>query len=169
MLTGGHPNSLGRTVEVVDLILADRKQLPRLFDCYDSADPVVRMRTSNALKRICRSQPEWLLPFIDRLILQVSALDQASAQWTLATLFYLLEPGMDAAQKNAAGRILKKNLEQHDDWIVLNTTMDTLAAWSDDDTRLKNWLLPRLKKLEADNRGSVARKAAKILARFSAQ
>ena len=167
MLSGGHPNSLGRTVEVVERVLRDKNRLTRLFDCYQNADPVVRLRTSNALKRICRVQPEWLLPFVDQLIRQVSVIDQASVQWTLATLFLLLEPGMEPAQKKAARRILKNNLEHHKDWIVLNTTMDTLAAWAEDDARLKNWLLPQLHRLEGDKRGSVARKAAKISARLS--
>lgn len=31
MLSGGHPNSLGRTVEVVDMVLADRERLGELF------------------------------------------------------------------------------------------------------------------------------------------
>lgn len=34
MLTGGHPNSLGRTVAVVELVLADRGRLGELYDCY---------------------------------------------------------------------------------------------------------------------------------------
>lgn len=46
MLTGGHPNSLGRTVEVVDAVLADRARLARLYACYFSDDEVVRLRTS---------------------------------------------------------------------------------------------------------------------------
>ena len=31
MLTGGHPNSLGRTVEVVDRVLADQRRLRELI------------------------------------------------------------------------------------------------------------------------------------------
>lgn len=110
MLSGEYPNSLGRTVEVVERVLQDKMQLEPLFDCYESTDPLVRLRTSNALERICRVQPEWLRPYVDRLIQQVSRIDQASAQWTLATLFLLLEPGMQAAQKQAARRIHKDNL-----------------------------------------------------------
>ncbi len=38
MLTGGHPNSLGRTLEVVDAVLADRSRLTELVACYFSDD-----------------------------------------------------------------------------------------------------------------------------------
>jgi hypothetical protein len=51
MLTGGHPNSLGQTVVVVEMVLADR----------------ARLRTSNALKRISRVKPTWLVPHLERL------------------------------------------------------------------------------------------------------
>jgi hypothetical protein len=63
MLTGGHPNSLGRTIEVVELILEDSVRLSDLYNCYFSADEVVRLRTSNAIKRISREKAEWLVPY----------------------------------------------------------------------------------------------------------
>ena len=52
MLTGGHPNSLGRTVEVVEMVLANPDRFDELFNCYKSDNAVVRLRTSNAMKRI---------------------------------------------------------------------------------------------------------------------
>jgi hypothetical protein len=62
MLTGGHPNSLGRTIEVVDMVLANSTRLLDLYNCYFSADEIVRLRTSNAIKRISLENPEWLIP-----------------------------------------------------------------------------------------------------------
>ena len=57
MLAGGHPNSLDRTIEVVNLVLASPHQLEALCCCCFSNDEIVRLRTSNALKRISRVQP----------------------------------------------------------------------------------------------------------------
>ncbi len=162
MLTGGHPNSLGRTVEVVDILLDTRTRLAELFDCYRNSDEVVRLRTSNALKRITRVKPEWIAPCLDRLINEVANIDQASTQWTLATLFQLLEADMSPFQKKQARHIMQNNLAFHGDWIVLNTTMQTLAEWAASDAGLKSWLLPQLDRLEGDKRGSVSRKAAKM-------
>ena len=34
MLSGGHPNSLGRTLEVVDIVLNNKNNLIYLFECY---------------------------------------------------------------------------------------------------------------------------------------
>ena len=50
-LSGGHPNSLGDTVKVVEEVLKQPKRFKELFDCYLSDDEVVRLRTSNAMKR----------------------------------------------------------------------------------------------------------------------
>jgi len=165
MLTGGHPNSLGRTVEVVDTVLADKSRLAELFECYRSADPVVRLRTSNALKRVQALRHGWLVPYLDRLIDEIGALDQPSAQWTLAQLFLRYTPDMTPAQHGRAVALLKRNLEQHHDWIVLNTTMVTLHAWSRSDPELHAWLHPHLERLASDPRTSVAGRARKLAGR----
>ena len=57
-LKGGHPNSLGNTLEVVDAVLGNTDKMEDLFLCYQSDDETVRLRTSNAFKRIFRAKPE---------------------------------------------------------------------------------------------------------------
>ena len=164
MLTGGHPNSLGRTIEVVETVLADRAQLDELYNCYFSTDEVVRLRTSNALKRVSREQPEWLVPYIDKLTTEIAAIDQASTQWTLANLFDTLASYMTAEQRAAAQAIMQRNLANHTDWIVLNNSMQVLADWAKttQDGDLTAWLLPHLERLSSDARKSVAKRAAKL-------
>lgn len=162
MLSGGHPNSLGRTIEVVDIVLADQSRLEDLYNCYFTTDEVVRLRTSNAIKRVSREQPEWLVPYIDRFIGQIAVINQASTQWTLADLFKTLRPHMTAAQQAEATLLLKKNLETHYDWIVLNNTMQTLGEWSQEDEALRAWLLPQLARLQLDQRKSIAKRAKKL-------
>jgi len=163
MLTGGHPNSLGRTVEVVEQVLAEPGRFDELFACYGSHNAVVRLRTSSAMKRVEAGRHGLLVPYIDRFIEEIGALDQASAQWTLAQLFARLADDMDERQRAGALRIMKRNLAHHQDWIVLNMTMETLADWAMDEPALKEWLGPHLQRLTADKRKSVASKAAKKL------
>jgi hypothetical protein len=162
MLTGGHPNSLGRTIEVVDIVLANPTRLSDLYDCYFSTDEIIRLRTSNALKRISSENPEWLIPYIDKLISEISNINQPSTQWTLANLFQTLSVFMSETQRHDAKKILQKNLETYTDWIVLNNTMDTLGKWAKNDLILKDWLLPHLERLANDPRKSVAGRAKKI-------
>lgn len=163
MLTGGHPNSLGRTVEVVDQVLAQPDRFDELFDCYCSDDEVVRLRTSSAMKRVEAENHDLLVPYLDRFIDEIGVLDQASAQWTLAQLFDRLSGDMTDRQRRSALEVMKQNLANHNDWIVLNLTMETLVRWSVDDPALKQWLIPHLKRLLSDGRKSVASRAAKQL------
>lgn len=162
MLTGGHPNSLGRTVEVVDLVLADPAQIEQLYQCYFSQDEVVRLRTSNAMKRLWRQKPELIVPYIDLFLSQISKIQQPSAQWTIAQLFEELDTRLIPEQRQQAKIVLKVNLTQTDDWIVINATLQTLGKWALNDPELKNWLKPHIKRFSDDPRKSIAKKAAKL-------
>jgi len=161
-LTGGHPNSLGNTVAVVEGIVRGERSLDELFACYKSSDEVVRLRTSNAVKRICKERPEMIAPYIEYMLHDIAALDQPSAQWTLANLFQMLKGRMSDEQRAAAEAIMKKNIAEHDDWIVLNMTLKTLGEWAKEKRNLSLWLQPHLTRLANDSRKSVARSAAKI-------
>ena len=163
MLTGGHPNSLGRTVEVFENVLADPTRLTDLFNTYQSDDAVVRLRVSSAIKRLARADDTFLLPILDRLLAETGELDQASAQWTLAQIFPLLRPHMSKAQITRAEAILKRNLEHDNDWIVLCETMKTLASWARKDADLKAWLTPHLERHSMDTRKTVSGTAKKSI------
>ena len=163
---GGHPNSLGNTIEIVDEVLADKKRLQLLIDTWFSDDEIVRLRVANAVRRVCVEKPDWIETYIDLFTGKIAAINQPSTQWTIAKLFELLGPRMNEDQKASATTIMKNNLENHPDWIVLNNSMETLALWAHDDPELKKWLLPQLTRLTTETRKSVAGRAAKLLTRL---
>jgi len=163
MLTGGHPNSLGRTVEVVEAVLETPQRFDDLFECYRSKDEVVRLRVSSAMKRVEAQNQELLIPFIDRFIAEIGELEQASAQWTLAQLFERLRLRMQEPQRKAAFTLMKRNLEHHQDWIVLNHTMQTVYEWLDEFDGARNWFVEQLRRLTEDERKSVSARANKLL------
>ena len=162
MLAGGHPNSLGRTIEVVELVCGDQTRMRELLDCYKCDDEVVRLRVSSSLKRVEAEHHDWLVPYIDELIDDVGQPDQASARWTLAQLFDRLSVDLSADQRKRAVALLKRNLQKETDWIVVNTTLDTLSRWAGDDLALRTWMKPHVERLAKDERKSVAGRAAKV-------
>lgn len=162
-LTGGHPNSLGNTLAVVNQVIENKSLFDDLFNCYFSQDEVVRLRVSNAMKRICMADKSVLVPYIDRFLNEIARIDQASTQWTLARLFLLLESDMTKSQLTHAKAIVKHNLVNHNDWIVLNESMKTMTHWTHSDSALKSWLIPVLQKLNQDKRKSVSKTAQKML------
>ena len=143
-------------------MLRDHSNFDELFNCYLSKDEVVRLRVSNAMKRICKAEKQLLIPYIDRFLNEISKIDQASTQWTLSQLYGLLVKDMTEEQITKAKSLMKNNRVNHNDWIVLNATMDTLGKWSKKDSDLGEWLLPHLNRLCKDSRKSVAGRAKKI-------
>lgn len=167
MLKGGHPNSLGRTAEVVDIVLADRARLSELFTAIVDPDPLVRLRVGDALEKVCREQPGWFVTYIDRLLSDLGQIDQPSVQWHVAQMLQHLRIDLSDAQAQQATELLQRNLSTSTDWIVLNVTMDILAEWATRDAPLANWLVPELNRLRHDERNSVAKRASKRLAELA--
>jgi hypothetical protein len=166
-LSGGHHNSLGRVEEVVEDILEGRTKLDELYQTYFSEDEVVRLRVSSCMKRISIHKPEMLAPYIEKLLGEITRIDQASTQWTLSILFDNLKSFMSPDQLERAREHMKFNLENHKDWIVLNTTMQVLFDWSKNDAELKTWIIPRLEVLQNETRKSVANRAKKLIKKLS--
>ena len=80
MLSGGHPNSLGRTSDAVGIVLADPDRLGELFATMADPEELVRMRVGGALDKICRERPSWFVPHIERLLDELGNIDQPSVQ-----------------------------------------------------------------------------------------
>jgi hypothetical protein len=153
-------NSLRKTIEVVDTVLQYPERFDDLYQCYFSDNEWVRLRVSNAIKRVGLQRLDLLVPYIDHFLGEINDIDQPSTQWTLSKLYLMLENKMTPEQKRKAIELMKQRL-RHDDWIVLNNTMETLHEWAKNDTELKKWLLPQLERLSKDDRKSVARRAQK--------
>lgn len=162
-LSGGHPNSLGNTLSVTEKILRNRNLWNDLLDCYQSPDEVVRLRVSSCLKRVCQSRPGWVHSDFQRLVNEVAVIDQASVKWTLSIIFGLLRERLSDDETLAAVEIMKQNL-RYPDWIVQNTTMRELMAFTIDDPHLEKWLRVELLALRKSSWKSVAGRASKLLA-----
>ena len=169
MLTGGHPNSLGRTLEVVALIEAAPDRMEEAYQCYQSADAVVRLRTSSVFKRLIRAEPNRYNDWAERLIDEVAAIDQASAQWTVAQIIGenldLWDQHSDALKQRSLVMLFGL-FDRSDDWIVTNAALKTLANIGVRRMDVEAKLRPLLEQYQDDRRKSVsntARKAVKAL------
>jgi hypothetical protein len=161
-LKGGHHNSLGNTIKVVSEIFADPSKLKDLIECWKSEDELVRLRVQNGVKRVAKEKPEWVAEFLPDLLGWITKIDQASTKWCLSTLYMWLEKYMTKDQQLKAIEIMKDNLH-YDDWIVQNTTSESLAYYAKEDEKLRIWLLPELEKLTKSRHKSVARRAQKLI------
>lgn len=86
-LAEGNLNSDGRANEVVDLVFANPEAFGDVLACLESANPIVRGHTADALEKIGREHPAYFLPHIAALQ-QIAETDRvAMVQWHLAMLF----------------------------------------------------------------------------------
>jgi hypothetical protein len=168
MLSGGHPNSLGQTLDVVAAVSATPQRLRELIDTFASADAVVRLRVSSALKRLSRLDQDLFARHLDYYLDAIEGLDQPSAQWTRAQIALEMDAILTSSQRERLTRALREQLERSGDWIVIAQTLKTLVAWAADDARLAKWLLPHAERHAKDTRktvSSVARRALQNLGR----
>lgn len=163
MLTGGHPNSLGRTIEVVDAVFSDQGRMAELYDACFSDDEIVRLRAFNAIRRVFKARPDWFSDYADRLLTEVAAIDQASAKWTLAQLYLEHQTKLSAEQRVQATENLIQTLDEENDWIALNMSMKTLQHWARHDRSFVARIENRVRSLAGERRKSVANGARKLL------
>ena len=124
LLKGGHPNSLGNTLEVVDAVLGNTDKMEDLFLCYQSDDETVRLRTSNAFKRIFRAKPDLFKKWKKRFIQEIAEIDQPSAKWTTIQILNELFDQLDEKEKTQSVEICLRYLRNEKDWIVINQSLN---------------------------------------------
>ncbi len=159
-LSGGKPNSLGRTEEVVRIVQGDRRLLRRLFAALESGDELVRLRVGDALEKICREQPEWFVPHFDR-ILAMGRIDQPSLQWHTAQI--VTQMPLNPSQRRRAVNWLWRSLDRTDDWIVIAETLTALVRFAETRPAVRDRLPSVLRRYQRDRRPAVARRATKLL------
>lgn len=91
MLQGGDRRSIGRSEEVVRLVL----EKPQLFDVLISGialeNPLVRMRCADAAEKVTVTHPEYLRPYKHKLIEDYSHIEQKEVRWHVAAMLARLQ------------------------------------------------------------------------------
>ena len=164
MLKGGDPRTLGKTEEVVQLVLSKQTLLQELFDCLEQSDEIIRMRASDALEKVCRQKPEWLQPYKAQLLADIPQIRQASVQWHLAQIFS--EITLNSSETKSAIGIMLHNLETMDDWIVTNLTLESLANFVRAETFDQSAFINILKQYLKSRHKSVVSRSTKLLKEF---
>ena len=162
VLTVGKANSLGRADEVVDMVLRDRSRLDELYTCISADNPWARMRAIDSFEKICRVRPQWIEPYIDTILRDLTLSTQPSIQWHLAQIF--AETRLSDKQKEKAISWLKGLLVTTDvDWIVSVNAMKALLEFKQRGSVSANELMPLFKIQEQHASKSVRRKAESFL------
>lgn len=166
LAVGGKSNSLGRTGEVVDAVLDDRTRLEEVYLCIFHDDPWIRMRAIDAVEKVCRQHPDWLLPFIDRMQDELASSEQPSIRWHLAQIFAHVD--LTSKQKSNAITWLQRQLDDPDvDWIVAVNSMKALAHFVKDGSVPLASVTKVMERQRGHKSKSVVRNAQKLLAELA--
>lgn len=164
-LVGGDPRTLRHVDMVVERVRRTPHLLDELLDCVvGEEDEVVRMRASDALEKICRDRPDLLQPRVAVVLGPMARIPQASVQWHVAQM--LGELPLTAHQRSRAARLLDRYLRASTDWIVLNCSLETLAALSREDDGLLGLLREHLARCEESPYRSLSSRARRLRDEF---
>lgn len=165
-LRGGDRRSIGRSDEVVADVLADPNIFGELFQGLFHADPLVCMRSADALEKITLAHPEYLQPFKEALLQEVSRIDQQEVRWHLAQMLPRLE--LSAEERELTIKILTSYLGDKSK-IVQTFSLQALADLAEKD----RGLIPQVSAILASAAGSggpaVVSRVKKLQARFDRQ
>ncbi len=134
-LRGGDLRSIGKSNEVVQDILDKPALFGGVFAGLFHEDPVIRMRSADVIEKVSKVRPMYLQPYKDRLIKDVSKINQREVRWHLAQMFSYLE--LNREEKMAVAKILCSWIDSEKSKIVIVNSLQTLAEFAREEQGMK--------------------------------
>jgi hypothetical protein len=163
-LTGGDRRSIGNVEDVI----RDVKEKPGLFgvllDGLAVDDPLVRMRSADAIEKISAHQPELLQPYKKLIIRLAGQACQQEVRWHLAQIIPRL--ALTSREKSRVVDILFDYLDD-DSKIVITFSLQALSDLAIEDDRLHPRVVKVLKEFTAGGSPAIKSRGRKLLEKLS--
>ena len=166
-LKGGDLRSIGRVDEVVQDILRNPALFEEVFEGVLDDDPIVRMRSADALEKVSSKHPEYLQPFKKRLINEVSKIKQQEVRWHIAQMFSYLE--VNERERDQIINILLSYIDTSDSKIVKTFSMQTLADFAGKDKVVRPKILKILEELVKTGSPAMKSRGRKLIKKLEEQ
>lgn len=86
MLKGGDRRSIGKSNEVVVMVLKEPGLFHILFSGLFADDPVIRMRSADAAEKVTAIHPDYLVPYKNSLLKSLARVDHPEVRWHVAPM-----------------------------------------------------------------------------------
>jgi hypothetical protein len=159
-LESGDRRSIGRVSEVVEEVLNDPSLFEVVFNAMLSDDPIIRMRSADAVEKITAKYPEYLQPYKEKLIQQVAKIDQQEVRWHVAQMFPRLE--LSEEERAVIVEILLGYLNDKSK-IVKTFSMQALADFAERDASLRFKVIQLLEELTRTGSPAMRSRGRKLL------
>jgi hypothetical protein len=162
-LRGGDRRSIGRSNEVVTLVLKDPKLITELLIGIQHDDPLIRMRSADVLEKVTGRHPEWLQPHKRLLLNEIAAIEQQEVRWHVAQMMPRLK--MTRRERAKAVKTLERYCED-ESRIVKTFSMQALADIALENPNLVPTVVALIKELTRTGSAAVANRGRKLLAKL---
>ncbi|MCD6401585.1 MAG: hypothetical protein J7L73_06610 [Anaerolineales bacterium] len=159
-LSGGDMRSIGRVPEVIEDALANPANIPILIQMMVDESPLIRMRASDAVEKLCASNPAFIQPYKEFLINHVAKIPQQEVRWHFAQIVPRLK--MDETEKQVVVSVLMEYLGDKSK-IVVVSAMDALAKFALEDADLRSKVVPILEDLTEHGSSALQSRGRKLL------
>jgi HEAT repeat protein len=166
MLEEGDLRTVGKVSEVLGAVAEQPDLFDDLIQAMAHSDPGVRMRASDAVEKITRTQPEYLQPHKKFVLKQVVKSRQQEVRWHLAQIVPRLE--LSPRERSRTAEVLFSFLDDPSK-IVQTNALQALVdlAWEDD------VLFPRVRdaveRLAEEGSPAVSNRAGKLFLKLDEQ
>jgi hypothetical protein len=162
-LAGTDRRSIGKSNQVVALVLKQPRLFHFVFDGILGADPVLRMRCADAAEKITAQRPELLHPYKKQLIQRVAKIEQPEVRWHAAQMFARLT--LTPRERRVVVAILREYLNDASS-IVKTFSMQALADIAAQDAALCPAIIKQLEKLTRTGTPAMQARGRKALAKL---
>ena len=160
LLKEGDLRSIGKVPEVVEMVLAEPALFQTVLQGMVHEDPGVRMRSSDAVEKISRKDPDYLHPHKNFLLTKAICQTQQEVRWHIAQIIPRLS--LDKSEKRYAVEVLFSYLGDQSK-IVQTNALQALVdlTWEDDELFLR--VKHEIERLAETGSPSVKNRARKLL------
>ncbi len=160
-LKGGDLRSVGRSDEVVEDILKKPSLFREVFEGIFNDDPRVKMRSADALEKVSSARPKYLQPFKNKLINEVSKIEQQEVQWHTAQMFSYLK--VNKKERDVVIKILLNYINTSKSNIVKVFSMQTLANFAKEDKTLRSKIIKIIENLMKKGSPAIVGRGKKLI------
>jgi len=151
---------------VVTAVLAAPRLFSIVVEGMQHPNPLIRMRCADAVEKITRQHPEYLLPYKRQLIHQIAQVEQQEVRWHVAQLFSRLP--LSRTERRQVQAVLLGFLSDESQ-IVKTFTMQALADIAEQDPELRRPIIQRLEKLTHLGSPAMQSRGRKLLTKLKAK
>lgn len=165
-LEGGDRRSIGRANEVATDVLNNPSRFGVVFNGMLSDDPLIRMRSADAVEKVTVEHPEYLKPHKAMLIEQIAQIEQQEVRWHVAQMIPRLD--LSSEELDRVVKLLKGYLSD-ESRIVKTSSMQALADLVEQDEGLLPEVLGLLQEQTLIGSPAMKSRGRKLLAKLRAK